>query len=45
MSLRMVTRYMSILDENYQFTRKAEEVGSSQKTLFDKILDKLQNKS
>ena len=36
---------MSILDEDYQFTRKAEEVGSSPKTLFDKILDKLQNKS
>ena len=32
---------MSILGEDYQFTRKAEEVGSSQKTLFDKILDKL----
>lgn len=36
---------MSILGEDYQFTRKAEEVASSQKTLFDKILDKLQNKS
>ena len=36
---------MSILGEDYQFTRKAEEVASSPKTLFDKILDKLQNKS
>ena len=32
---------MSILGEDYQFTRKAEEVASSPKTLFDKILDKL----
>ena len=28
---------MSILGEDYQFTRKAEEVASSPKTLFDKI--------
>ena len=32
---------MSILGEDYQFTRKADEVNSSPKTLFDKILDKL----